>query len=61
MSFQNPVKLWNLLVPEYDRGPGYDTWRINAIFNGASNRPFHHFAAGNPLHGTDAEKLVKKG
>ena len=50
-----------MLVPEYDRGPGYDTWRINAIFNGASNRPFHHFAAGNPLHGTDAEKLVKKG
>jgi len=60
MSSQPPDKLRALLVPNYDGGLDFAGWRSNAIVNGTIGRHFHFIVAGNPLHGTDAEKLVKK-
>ena len=50
MSFQNPVKIRVLLVPDYDGGLAYDSWRSNTIVNGTINRHFHYIVVGNPLH-----------
>ena len=53
-------KLRVLFVPDYDGRPAFASWRSHAIVNATINRDFHFIVAGNPLHGTDAGKLVKK-